>query len=147
MPPSGEISRRVEISMALEATPETGELGLTATIPLIDKATVATGPAGVPWVHEHDRNACPLSLVVDERSQLPEAPTRVLVALAFANRRPATDVRQLFQHKRGFRYHLKNPWLKAHAVAGCHEGGKRAYWHAVHVMSLRWSERHYARRP
>src|SRR6266487_1571968 len=44
-------------------------------------------------------------------------------------------------------YHLKNPWLKAHAVAGCHEGGKRAYWHAVHVMSLRWSERHYARRP
>jgi hypothetical protein len=25
------------------------------------------------------------------------------------------------------RYHLKNPWLKAHAVAGCHEGGKRAY--------------------
>jgi hypothetical protein len=59
VPPSGEISRRVEISMALEATPETGELGLTATIPLIDKATAATGPAGVPWVHEHDRNACP----------------------------------------------------------------------------------------
>ena len=23
-------------------------------------------------------------------------------------------------------YHLKNPWLKAHALAGCHEGGKLA---------------------
>jgi len=56
VPPSGEISRRVEISMALEATPETGELGLTATIPLIDKATAATGPAGVPWVHERARS-------------------------------------------------------------------------------------------
>jgi hypothetical protein len=23
-------------------------------------------------------------------------------------------------------YHLKNPWLKAHAVAGCQQGGTRA---------------------
>jgi hypothetical protein len=70
--------------------------------------------------------ACPLSLVVDERSQLPEAPTRVLVAFAFANRRPATDVRQLFQHKRGLRVFgichklFRDPMIHPPAKLGLH---------------------------
>jgi len=31
----------------------------------------------------------------------------------------------LLVHRAG-QYHLKNPWLKAHAVAGCQQGGTRA---------------------
>jgi hypothetical protein len=49
--PSGEIPRRVEIGVGRMATPQTGELGLTPAIPLLDKATVVAGTTGVPWIN------------------------------------------------------------------------------------------------
>jgi hypothetical protein len=85
------------------SAPETGELVLTPSIPFIDIATPRAGPAGVAWVHEHNRNPCLLGFIPDKRPQLPEAPTGMLVALAFANRYPAANVRQLFEHQRGLR--------------------------------------------
>jgi len=102
-PPSGQIPGRVEIGVALEATPETQELGLRTSVAFLDKATAAARPAGVAWVHEHDRHAQALRLIADERSQLPEASTRVLVALAFANRHPVAYPRQVFEGQRGLR--------------------------------------------
>ena len=89
--------------MGVVPTPETGELRLTATIPFIHKATTATGAAGVPWVRKDHRNAQAFGFVRDKRSQLAEAPTALLVALAFVNRHPAADVGQVFQHQCGFR--------------------------------------------
>lgn len=44
-PPSSQIPGRVDICVALEATAYAGELGLTATIPLIDVPAVAARAA------------------------------------------------------------------------------------------------------
>jgi hypothetical protein len=85
--------------MALKATPETGELRLTATVPFVDKATPRTRATRVSRVDEDHGHPCPCGFVHDELTQLPEAPTVLLVALAFANRHPAADVGQLFQHQ------------------------------------------------
>ena len=54
-----------------------------------------------------------------------------VVALAIDPTTPTTlyaGVRNFFAGGGGVfkRYHLKNPGLKAHALAGCHEGGKLA---------------------
>src|SRR5205823_14085158 len=84
-------------------TPDTGEFRLTAAIPFIDEATLRARSTGVPGVHVYHRNARALRLVADKRSQLAEAPTVVLAALAFANRHPASDVGQVFQPQRGLR--------------------------------------------
>jgi hypothetical protein len=88
--------------MDLMPTPKTGELRLRAAIPFIDKATLGTGATTVPGVHKDHRDTRPLGLVADKRPQLAEAPRGRLVALAFANRHPVADVRQIFEHKRGF---------------------------------------------
>src|SRR2546426_2510128 len=85
------------------ATPETGELGLTATIPFIDIATAPTLPATVPWVYKDHWDTSTMRLIDDKLSQLPKAPSTMLVALAFANRRPVADARQVFQGKRSLR--------------------------------------------
>lgn len=84
-------------------TPQTGEFRLTATILFVYKATPRTRATGVPRVDEHHGHPCPLGFVHDELPQLPKAPTVLLVALALANRHPAANVRQIFQHKRSLR--------------------------------------------
>ena len=68
-----------------------------------EKATARTGSAAIARVHEAARDTCALRLIHDKGSQLPKAPTLMLVALAFANRRPVPDARQVFQGKGGLR--------------------------------------------
>jgi hypothetical protein len=85
------------------ATPATGELSLTTAIAFIDRATATTRTAAVPRVNQDHRHPGTLRFVDDKRSQLSEAPPTMLVALAFANRRPVADARQIFQGKRGLR--------------------------------------------
>src|SRR5438046_1438712 len=101
--PSGQVSGRVEIGVGLVSTPETGELRLTPAVTFIDMATRRTGPAGIARIDEQHGDAYTLRLVVDKRLQLAEAPTRMPVALTFANRRPTADVGQFFQYQRSLR--------------------------------------------
>ena len=89
--------------MTRVATPETGELSLTAAIAFIGIATATTCTAAVLWVDKDHRDTSALRLVDNKLSQLPKAPPTLLVALAFANRRPVTYARQVFQGKRGLR--------------------------------------------
>ena len=103
MSPSGQVSGRVEVGMGRMPTPDAKELRLTAPIAFVHKATPATCPAAVAWVHEDHRDTGLLCFVADKLPQLVEAPSVMPVALAFANRHPVANVRQVFQHKRGFR--------------------------------------------
>ena len=61
------------------------------------------GPTTVAWIDKQQQYACPLGFVDQELSQLSEAPVMLLAALPLANRHPVANVRQLFEHKRGFR--------------------------------------------
>ena len=89
--------------MALEATAYAGEFGLTATIALLDMPTARTCFTRIAWVYKDHRHACPLRFVGEKRPQLSKTPIVLLCPLAFANRHPVTNVRQVFEHKRGLR--------------------------------------------
>ncbi len=83
--------------MALVTTAETGELGLTATIPFVHKATTGTGPTGVVRVDQHQWDTCSLRFVVQEVSQLPKAPVILLRPLPLTNRHPVAYTGQVFE--------------------------------------------------
>ena len=83
------------------STPETGELSLAATVFLLGISALGARSTGVAWVYEQQRNASQQCLVRYELSQLSKAPSVVLVTLAFANRYPLADTRQVFQGQRG----------------------------------------------
>src|SRR5215813_4774304 len=102
-PPSSQISGRVDIGVALEATAYAGEDGLRTAVTFIDMSTARTGFTTVARIDKHHRHASLLCLVADKRPQLSKSPVVLLGPLAFANRHPATNVRQLFEHKRGVR--------------------------------------------
>ena len=90
---------------------------MAATIPLIDIPTTVARPTGVTRVHKHQGNACPLSFIDEEIRQLPETPVVVPAALPCSNRDPVTNVRQVFQHKRGFRvFGIRNKTLRKRMV-------------------------------
>jgi hypothetical protein len=89
--------------VALEATAYAGELGLTATIPLIDVPTSRTGLTRVAGIYKDDGYTSLWRFVGQKRTQLSKTPVVVLGPLAFADRHPAAHVRQVFQHKRRLR--------------------------------------------
>lgn len=110
--------------MGCVPTAETGELGLRATVPFIDIPAAATGPAGIPGINKHQRNAKPLGFVGDKLPQLPEAPRMMLIALAFANRGPAANVRQVFQGQRSLRvFSMRDKFFSNRMVDGSSEPG------------------------
>src|SRR5467141_2940824 len=89
--------------MAGVATPNTGELGLSMAVAFVHKATMGAGPARMTRINQHQGNTQALGFVDEKLPQLPEAPTVLLIALAFANRHPVAYPGQLFQGQRGLR--------------------------------------------
>jgi hypothetical protein len=103
--PSSQIFGRVEIGMQRMAAFKAGEVGLSPAIVLISKATTRAGLRGVSWVDDKDGHAGLLGLVGEKLPNLTETPIRLPLPrpLPRANREPAPDVGQVFQHQDGLR--------------------------------------------
>src|SRR5262245_58884784 len=75
-------------------------MGLINTIALVTMSTLRSGAgaAGVPWVHQLDRDTCQCGLVRDQRPQLSKGPIAVSRPLLGAtNPRPLTHAGQFLQ--------------------------------------------------
>src|SRR5262245_4960975 len=89
--------------MGFMSTPQTGAFRLRTAVPFVRKTTAVARSATVAWIHEQQWYPCTLRFIDEACPQLPNTPVMLLVALRLANRAPAANVCQIFQHKRGFR--------------------------------------------
>jgi hypothetical protein len=64
-----------------------------------DVPTFRAGTASIAWIDQDHKDPRPLGFVRHKIAQLPKTPIGVLIALASTNRRPASDVRQVFEHQ------------------------------------------------
>ena len=76
---------------------------MRATVGFRDMAALATRLAGIARIDEQDLHASQPRLVLDEHPKLSEAPIGMPCPLALANRDPAANVLQVFEHKYGLR--------------------------------------------
>ena len=73
------------------------ELGLAWTVGLLAMPADGARPAGIARVHGHDGNTRELGLVLHERSELEERPSRMSVALPLPNWCPVADALEVFK--------------------------------------------------
>ncbi len=85
------------IGQASEAAPNTGELALIRTIPLINVTAGRTSARCVTGVYEDYRHTNALGLICHEGAQLKEGPTMQPCSLTAASRYPVTNARQIFE--------------------------------------------------
>jgi hypothetical protein len=72
---SPDVQGGVLVGMGLVATCLAGEFGLVLSVGLLAMLTLVTGSAGVPRIDVDHVNTGQSRLVIDERTELPEAPT------------------------------------------------------------------------
>jgi hypothetical protein len=85
--------------MGVMPTTYTGEFGLRLPALFRDVPTFRAGMASIAWIDQDHKDPRPLGFVRHKIAQLPKTPIGVLIALASTNRRPASDVRQVFEHQ------------------------------------------------
>ena len=68
-----------------------------------DMPALRTDARAISRVHQDHCDPSPLGFVRDKIPKLSETPRILLVPLLFSNRHPGSDVRQVFEHNRGFR--------------------------------------------
>ena len=94
--PACDVDRTDVVGMVDEVARLASKLGLALAVGLGDVAARGASPRGVARIHGHELDACDGGLVAEERAQLKERPSRVHRPLAFSDRCPFADARQVF---------------------------------------------------
>lgn len=109
--PTANVDRSDNVGVASKATLNAPENRLRHAVSSINSTTRRAGLARIAWVDQHKRHTRKGCLILDESTELLEAPRMMLASLSLSYLNPLSDALQVFQSdapgsRFGLRHHL-----------------------------------------